>query len=66
VVTASKGVGESAACWVGVTKNGQYAYVTNTASDSITVAYAIVADGPLAATGVVVDLPAGAVGLAAR
>ncbi|MEJ7732104.1 MAG: beta-propeller fold lactonase family protein [Polyangiaceae bacterium] len=37
VVTPSIGVDQSAACWVAVTKNGQYAYVTNTGSNTISV-----------------------------
>ncbi len=36
VITPSAKTNQSAACWVVVSKNGQYAYVSNTGSDSLT------------------------------
>ena len=36
LVNGSVGAGQSAACWVVITGNGKYAYVTNTASNNIT------------------------------
>jgi 6-phosphogluconolactonase len=35
LVDGSVGAGQSAACWVVVTKNGRYAYATNTASNNL-------------------------------
>jgi len=35
LVTGPVGANQSAACWVVITKNGQYAYTTNTASNNI-------------------------------
>jgi 6-phosphogluconolactonase (cycloisomerase 2 family) len=34
-VTAALATGETAACWVAVTKNGKYVYIANTGSSSI-------------------------------
>ncbi|MEO8017430.1 MAG: beta-propeller fold lactonase family protein [Pseudomonadota bacterium] len=36
VVSASISGGQTAACWVAVTRNGRYAYATNTGSSSVT------------------------------
>jgi 6-phosphogluconolactonase len=36
VITAAAKTNQSAACWVVVSKNGEYAYVSNTGSDSLT------------------------------
>lgn len=36
LVDGSVGAGQSAACWVVITSNGKYAYVTNTASNNLT------------------------------
>ena len=36
LLTGSVGAGQSAACWVVITKNGKYAYTTNTASNNLT------------------------------
>jgi 6-phosphogluconolactonase (cycloisomerase 2 family) len=41
------GTGQTAACWVVVTKDGRFAYTTNTGSDSIT-GYRIAKDGAIA------------------
>lgn len=46
VVSASVPTNQTAACWVVVTKNGRYAYATNTGSDNIS-AYRIGHDGSL-------------------
>jgi 6-phosphogluconolactonase (cycloisomerase 2 family) len=35
VASASVPSGESAACWVGITRNGRFAYTTNTASNTL-------------------------------
>jgi 6-phosphogluconolactonase (cycloisomerase 2 family) len=35
-ITASLGAGQTAACWVAVSKNSRFAYVTNTGSSTIT------------------------------
>lgn len=43
-ISASVGNGEAAACWVVVTKDGSLAFVTNTASGSVS-SYAIANDG---------------------
>jgi 6-phosphogluconolactonase (cycloisomerase 2 family) len=45
-ISASVGTQQTAACWVAVTPNGRFAYVTNTGSGSIT-GYAIDVDGTL-------------------
>jgi 6-phosphogluconolactonase (cycloisomerase 2 family) len=45
-IAASVGTTESAACWVVVTPDGRFAYVTNTASNTIS-GYAVGADGSL-------------------
>lgn len=47
VVTAAEPTTETAACWVQITPNGQYAYTSNTGSGSIT-GFTIAADGALA------------------
>src|SRR5437867_7368069 len=47
VITASAGDTESAACWIVVTKDGRFAYTTNTGSGSVS-GYRIAADGRLA------------------
>lgn len=47
LVSASVGSGQSAACWVVVTPNGRYAYITNTASGNIS-AYAVERNGKAA------------------
>jgi len=44
VVSASVGTQQSAACWVAVTPNGRFAYVTNTGSGSVSL-YRIARDG---------------------
>lgn len=44
LISASVPTTETAACWVEVTENGRYAYVTNTGSGTIT-GYRIMADG---------------------
>jgi 6-phosphogluconolactonase len=36
LVDGSVGAGQSAACWVVITRNGKYAYTTNTASNNLT------------------------------
>ena len=36
LINGSVGAGQSAACWVVITKNGKYAYTTNTASNNLT------------------------------
>lgn len=46
VISPSVGTTETAACWVVVTKNGRYAYTTNTGSGSVT-GYQIHHDGSL-------------------
>jgi 6-phosphogluconolactonase (cycloisomerase 2 family) len=45
-ISASVGTNQTAACWVVVTPNGQFAYVTNTGSGSIS-GYAIDFDGSI-------------------
>jgi 6-phosphogluconolactonase (cycloisomerase 2 family) len=47
VISASVGTHQTAACWVVVTPNGRFAYVTNTGSGSIS-GYAIDFDGTIA------------------
>lgn len=44
LISASVPTTETAACWVEVTENGRYAYVTNTGSGTIT-GYRVMADG---------------------
>lgn len=46
VISASVGTTQTAACWVVVTPNGRYAYVTNTASGTIS-SYAVQKSGKL-------------------
>jgi 6-phosphogluconolactonase len=46
-LSASVGTGQTAACWVAVTPNGRYVYVTNTGSGSIS-GYRVDFDGALA------------------
>lgn len=46
VVSAVVPTTETAACWVAVSKNGRFAYTTNTGSNSVT-GYAIAQDGSL-------------------
>jgi 6-phosphogluconolactonase len=46
LVSGSVPTTETAACWVATTKNGRYAYVSNTGSSSVT-GYSIAADGEL-------------------
>jgi 6-phosphogluconolactonase (cycloisomerase 2 family) len=46
-ISASVGTTETAACWVAVTPNGRFAYVTNTGSGTIS-GYAVDFDGTLA------------------
>ena len=46
LITASLGTTQSAACWVVVTPNGRYAYVTNTASGTIS-SYAVQKSGKI-------------------
>jgi 6-phosphogluconolactonase (cycloisomerase 2 family) len=46
VISGSVPTTETAACWVVISRNGQYAYVTNTGSDSVT-GYAIDGEGAL-------------------
>lgn len=50
VISPSVKDGQSAACWVVVTKNGRYAYTTNTASGSVS-GYRIARDGSLTLLG---------------
>jgi 6-phosphogluconolactonase (cycloisomerase 2 family) len=60
-VTSSAPTTETAACWVAVSKNGRYAYATNTGSSSVT-GYRIGHDGSLAildADGKTGETPAG-------
>jgi 6-phosphogluconolactonase (cycloisomerase 2 family) len=45
-ISASVPDNEAAACWIEVTKNGRFAYTTNTGSDSIS-SYAVARDGSL-------------------
>ncbi len=45
-ISASVPTTETAACWIAITPDGQYAYTTNTGSDSVT-GYAIGAGGSL-------------------
>ena len=45
-VSSSVGTTETAACWAVATRNGRYAYVTNTGSGSVT-GYAVAQDGGL-------------------
>jgi 6-phosphogluconolactonase len=47
VISASVGTQQSAACWVAVTPNGRYAYVTNTGSGTVSL-YRIGRDGRVA------------------
>jgi 6-phosphogluconolactonase len=46
VITPSAPTTETAACWIAITEDGEYAYTTNTGSGSVT-GYAIGADGSL-------------------
>lgn len=46
VISASVGTTQTAACWVVVTPNGRYAYVTNTGSGTIS-SYAVQKSGKL-------------------
>lgn len=46
VVSPSVGTTETAACWVVVSRDGRYAYVTNTGSGTVT-GYAVAPDGSL-------------------
>jgi 6-phosphogluconolactonase len=60
-VTASSPTTETAACWTAIPKGGDYAYVTNTGSSSVT-GYAIGGDGSLTildADGETGETPAG-------
>ncbi len=50
VISPSVKDGQSAACWVVVTKNGRYAYTTNTASGSVS-GYRVAKDGKLTLLG---------------
>lgn len=50
VISPSVKDGQSAACWVVVTKNGRYAYTTNTASGSVS-GYRVAQDGSLTLLG---------------
>lgn len=50
VISPSVKDGQSAACWVVVTKNGRYAYTTNTASGSVS-GYRVTNDGKLTLLG---------------
>ena len=50
VISPSVKDGQSAACWVVVTKNGRYAYTTNTASGSVS-GYRVARDGSLTLLG---------------
>ena len=50
VISPSVKDGQSAACWVVVTKNGRYAYTTNTASGSVS-GYRVANDGKLTLLG---------------
>lgn len=45
-ITPSAATGQTASCWVAITKNGRYAYTTNTGSGSIS-GYSIAKDGAL-------------------
>ena len=49
-ISASVGTTETAACWVAVSPNGRFAYVTNTGSGSVS-AYAIDFDGTIELVG---------------
>jgi 6-phosphogluconolactonase len=46
-ISGSVPTGQTSACWVAITRNGRYAYVTNTGSGTIS-AYAIARNGELA------------------
>jgi len=46
VVSPSVGTTQTAACWVIISKNGKYAYATNTGSDSVS-SYRIESDGSI-------------------
>jgi 6-phosphogluconolactonase len=46
-ISASVPDNEAAACWIAITRNGRFAYTTNTGSDSIS-SYTIAGDGSLA------------------
>lgn len=50
IVTAALPSGQSAACWVVATRNGRYAYVSNTASDNLS-AYVVSSSGGLSLLG---------------
>ncbi len=50
VISPSVKDNQSAACWVVVTKNGRYAYTTNTASGSVS-GYRVAKDGKLTLLG---------------
>jgi 6-phosphogluconolactonase len=50
VISASVKDNQSAACWVVVTRNGRYAYTTNTASGSVS-GYRVARDGSLSLLG---------------
>lgn len=50
VISPSVKDGQSAACWVVITKNGRYAYTTNTASGSVS-GYRVARDGTLTLLG---------------
>lgn len=60
VISAALPSGQTAACWVAVTRAGDFAYVTNTQSDNVSV-YAIAEDGSLslddASAGLTGDTP---------
>ena len=60
VISPSVKDGQSAACWVVVTKNGRYAYTTNTASGSVS-GYRVAKDGKLTllADGLTANIGAG-------
>jgi 6-phosphogluconolactonase (cycloisomerase 2 family) len=47
VISGSVPTTETAACWVAVSKNGKYAYTTNTGSDSVS-GYSVARNGSLA------------------
>lgn len=50
LVTAASPSGQTAACWVVITRNGLYAYVSNTGSDNLS-AYAVAGNGAVSLLG---------------
>ena len=57
-ITGPLGAGETAACWVSVTDNGRYAYVSNTGSGTVS-SFAIGRDGSLTLLDATAGTPGG-------